>query len=76
VERCERSVTVQTKFMEGVIVQGGLRYFLGERVSYEGIERMLNAVWENCTFNDEPDGERERTARENLTKLVADLRVS
>ena len=62
--------------MGRITTEGGLTYFGQEKVPYEGIEKMLGAVWENCTVNQGMDETKERVGRENLQRLLLDLRAA
>ena len=71
IERCVQSVHVQLQFMEKMVEDGALQYFLERRISYDGIEEILNAVWEHKSTKGKIEDEKEYVARITLERLIA-----
>ena len=75
-QRCLKSINVQTKFLERVVEMKNLQCFLDDRVSYIGVEEMLNTVWENSLIDVTEEFEKVSIAREKLQRLVDRIEVS
>ena len=53
-----------------MVVEGALHYFLETRVSYDGLEKMFNAVWEHKSLDTQFEYAEECMAREALLRFI------
>ena len=71
VEKCHESIQVQLQFMQKMIQDGALEFFLERRVEYKVIEDMLNIVWEGKRSGNRMREEKDRIAAATLERLIA-----
>jgi len=66
------SVFVQLEFMEKMVEEGALQYFLEARISYESLEKMFNTIWEQkgTSLSGLHEAREEILAREELLRLI------
>lgn len=56
--------------MNEMVQEGSLQYFLETRVTYDGLERMFNAVWEHKNGCRQIEDVKEHIARATLRRYI------
>ena len=58
--------------MKRLVEDGGIQYFLDNRVSVAALGSMFNEVWKRKNSNIKTEDIKERLAREALLQYIAD----